>query len=40
MITSILKAAAQGNAQGAIHTAKAQAIALCKRFPIYEGMHP
>ena len=36
MMLSILKAAAQGNAQSEIATAKAQAIQLCKRFPIYE----
>ncbi len=36
MMLSVLKAAAQGNAQSEIATAKAQAIQLCKRFPIYE----
>ncbi len=38
MIVSVLKAAAQGNAQSVIDTMKAQAIALCKRFPIYENL--
>ncbi len=36
MMLSVLKAAANGNAQSEIATAKAQAIQLCKRFPIYE----
>ncbi len=38
MMLSVLKAAASGNAQSEIATAKAQAIALCKRFPIYENL--
>ncbi len=36
MMLSVLKAAANGNAQSEIATAKTQAIQLCKRFPIYE----
>ena len=36
MMLSVLKAAANGNAQSEIATAKAQAIQLCKRFTIYE----
>jgi glycine hydroxymethyltransferase len=36
MMLSVLKAAANGNAQSEIATAKAQAIQLCKQFPIYE----
>ena len=36
MMLSVLKAAANGNAQSEIATTKTQAIQLCKRFPIYE----
>ncbi len=36
MMLSVLKAAANGNAQSEIATAKTQAIQLCKRFPLYE----
>ena len=36
MMLSVLKAAANGNAQSEIATAKAQAIQLCKRYTIYE----
>lgn len=38
MIVNVLKAAAQGDAKNAIDIARAQAIELCKRFPIYEEM--
>lgn len=38
MMLSVLKAAANGNAQSEIATAKAQALQLCKRFPIYENI--
>lgn len=38
MMLSVLKAAANGNAESEIATAKAQALQLCKRFPIYENL--
>jgi glycine hydroxymethyltransferase len=38
MMLSVLKAAANGNAESEIATAKAQALQLCKRFPIYENI--
>ncbi|MCE2716135.1 MAG: serine hydroxymethyltransferase [Pseudomonadota bacterium] len=38
LMLSVLKAAAKGDAQSAIEEAKTKAIALCKRFPIYENL--
>lgn len=38
MMLSVLKAVAKGEAQNAINEAKTKAIALCKRFPIYENL--
>lgn len=38
LMLSVLKAVANGNAENAIVEAKTKAIALCKRFPIYENL--
>ncbi len=38
MIVNVLKALANGNAEAVIANTKAQAIELCQRFPIYQGL--
>ncbi len=38
MIVDVLKALAKGNADSVIDETKAQAIKLCQRFPIYDGL--